>query len=213
MTDQILQQSTQGDALAKNAADHGDHGAPSSTRIDNLKFGMWLFLASEVILFTIVIVTFIIYRITNPAVVKEVHEATGVLLVTVNTFLLLSSSWAMVMGLREIQRGNRAGLIRWIGLTAVLGLLFVGLQGVEYGELAAEGITIYSNEFGMRFYAPTALHGLHVVVGVLWALAVIVHAVRGGYSEDNYVGVEVFGLYWHFVDVVWIFLFTVIYLI
>jgi cytochrome c oxidase subunit 3 len=195
---------------------HGGHGAHrhlDPVKVDNLKFAMWLFLASEVIIFTVLIATYVIFRIHNPEVVKEVHETAGVLLVSINTFLLLTSSWTMVMGLRAIQMGDQRGLVRWISMTAVLGVVFVALQGVEYSILAAAGIAIYNSEFGMRFYAPTALHGAHVIAGVIWALYVVRNGLRGAYSPTNYVGVEVFGLYWHFVDVVWIVLFTLIYLV
>lgn len=200
--------------------DHQEHASygknaakKKAERIDNLKFSMWLFLASEVILFTVLIATYVVYRLTNPEIVQEVHEAAGILLVSINTFLLLASSFAMVMGLRAIQMDDNKGFMQWIGATAALGAVFVLLQIVEYSALSAEGITLYSSEFGMRFYAPTALHGAHVIAGVLWALYVLRGGQRGVYSSDNYVGVEVFGLYWHFVDVVWIILFTVIYLV
>ncbi len=191
-----------------------EHVKPETPqRIENVKFAMWLYLASDTVIFAVLIATFLIFRANNEGVVREVQEHSGLLLVSINTFLLLSSSWAMVMGLREIKKGNRRGLINWIFLTAVLGAVFVGLQAVEYSVLAAEGITIYGSEFGMRFYAPTAFHGAHVVIGVLWALAICWHTLKGGYGSKNYVGVEVFGLYWHLVDVVWILLFTIIYLV
>ncbi len=159
---------------------------------------------------------------------------------SVNTFLLLMSSWAMVMGLRSMQKGNRQAMLRWIGLTALLGTAFLGGQYIEYSELShlqitlqdstlaetneiLEGMTFETEsqrqalaetlgDFGMRFYTPTAFHGAHVFVGVLWALLVLWRGYRGRY-DDNPVGIEVFGLYWHFVDVVWILLFTLIYLI
>lgn len=181
-------------------------------RIDNAKFAMWLYLASEVVIFAAFIAVYIVFRYNNPDVVHDIHEEVGIILVSLNTFLLLASSWAMVMGLQQIQRGNQQGLIQWIGLTAVLGTVFVTLQYVEYGELAHLGLSL-STEFGMRFYAPTAFHGVHVIIGVLWALRVIFRARKGYYSSHNYLGVEIFGLYWHFVDVVWILLFTVIYLV
>ena len=191
------------------AAGHHDE----AKHTDNLKFAMWLYLASEVVLFATLIAVFIVYRINNPERVKEVHEAAGLLLVTINTFLLLTSSWTMVMGLLAIQRNNQQGLVKWIGATAVLGSLFVVLQYVEYQTLANEGITLYSDAFGMRFYAPTAFHGAHVIVGVLWAVWVLIRGRKGKYNNGRYLGVEIFGLFWHFVDVVWILLFTVIYLI
>ncbi|GAB4515543.1 MAG: cytochrome c oxidase subunit 3 family protein [Anaerolineae bacterium] len=190
-------------------------------RIDNAKFAMWLYLASEVIIFTVLIAAYAVFRFNNPDIVHEVHEAlglAGVLLVTFNTFLLLTSSWAMVMGLREIQRGNQRGLINWLSLTAVLGAIFVVLQYVEYVRLGEEQVTLaFASDafsgFGMHFYAPTAFHGFHVIVGVIWCIAVIRGASKGEYGPRNYLGVEIFGLYWHFVDVVWIILFTLIYLI
>lgn len=184
-----------------------------AVKIDSLKFAMWLFLASEVIIFTVLIATYVVFRIHNAEIVHEIHEHAGILLVSTNTFLLLSSSWTMVMGLRAIQLGDRKGLVRWIGATAVLGLIFVALQYVEYNQLSAAGVTLYGSEFGMRFYAPTSLHGAHVIAGVIWALWVVRQGARGVYDNGNYVGVEIFGLYWHFVDVVWIVLFTVIYLL
>lgn len=190
-------------------------------RMDNLKFGMWLYLASEVVIFTILIATYVLYRINFPEQVLEARETLNINLVGINTFLLLASSWAMVRGLLSIQRGNRQGLIRWFVVMIVLGVVFVALQAVEYTELAREGVTLFQYEtdnealyeFGMRFYALTAFHGFHVIVGVLWGILVARHAARGGYSPRDYIGVEIFGLYWHFVDVVWIFLFTLIYLI
>lgn len=188
------------------------HAHAGENRGANLKFAMWLFLASEVVIFTVMIATYVIFRINNAELVHEIHEQTGVLLVSLNTFLLLTSSWTMVMGLRAIQMGDQKGLSRNILITAVLGFVFVALQYVEYSTLAAEGITIYGSEFGMRFYSVTALHGAHVVLGGLWALLVARNASRGNYTAENFAGVEVFGLYWHFVDVVWIILFTVIYL-
>ena len=190
-------------------------------QMDNLKFAMWLYLASEVVLFMVLIAAYVVFRVNMPEAVQEAQEALSIPLVGLNTFILLTSSWAMVRGLLSIQRGSRDGLIKWFGLMVVLGVVFVALQGVEYLELAHEGITIYTSpdgnpalfEFGARFYALTAFHGFHVIIGVLWGLFVMRNAVRGRYTATNYMGVEIFGLYWHFVDVVWIFLFTIIYLI
>lgn len=197
-------------------AAHNAH-APSREQIYNSKLAMWLYIASEVIIFTVLIAAYAVFRFNNPEIVKGIHEELGIALVTFNTFLLLASSWAMVMGLREAQKDNSPGLVRWISLTALMGTAFVALQVVEYNELARLGITLQDFEafggFGMRFYAPTAFHGAHVIVGILWALRVINRGRRGLYNSRNYLAVEIFGLYWHFVDVVWIFLFTIIYLI
>jgi|FLYN01.1.fsa_nt_gi heme/copper-type cytochrome/quinol oxidase subunit 3 len=189
------------------------HGHAAALRVDNLKLGMWLYLGSEVVIFGVLIGAYAIFRYNFPDLVREAHEALDIGLVGFNTFLLLGSSWAMVMGLRAIQRDDRQGFMRWIGATALLGTIFVALQGVEYTQLAHENVAIYNSEFGMRFYAMTAFHGFHVIIGVLWALYVLRNGYLGRYHSHNYLGVEIFGLYWHFVDVVWIFLFTLIYLI
>jgi heme/copper-type cytochrome/quinol oxidase subunit 3 len=199
-------------AVVLTEPEHG-HGHDAAAYNENLKFATWLYLASEVVIFATLIAMYILFRLHSPDAVKEVHAVTNIWLVTGNTFLLLTSSWAMVMGLREIKRGNSKGLVRWITLTAVLGAIFVGLQYVEYQELAHHGITIYGSEFGMRFYAPTAFHGAHVIIGVLWALYIVRNGMKGRYSASNNIGIEIFGLYWHFVDVVWILLFTLIYLV
>jgi heme/copper-type cytochrome/quinol oxidase subunit 3 len=190
--------------------------ASETQRTENYKFATWLYLASEVIIFTVFIAAYVVFRFREPAAVKAIHDDLGIALVTANTFLLLTSSWAMVMGLREIQRNNVRGLLQWFGLTALLGVIFMGGQYIEYSELSHLGVTLsgddYAN-FGMRFYVPTFFHGIHVLVGVIWCLLVIRNAARGGYSAQRHVGVEIFGLYWHFVDVVWIILFTMIYLV
>lgn len=185
--------------------------------VANQKLAMWLYLASEVAIFSILIGGYAVFRVNYPANVKEVHQEVGLTLVTINTFLLLTSSWAMVMGLREIQRKNRQGFLTWFGVMCALGVIFVIGQWVEYSELSHMAITLNGisdkfGGFGARFYAPTAFHGAHVIIGVLWGLWVMRNGAQGRY-DDNPVGVEVFGLYWHFVDVVWIILFTLIYLI
>ncbi len=185
---------------------------PDKKQIENAKFAMWLYLASEVVIFGTLIAVYIVFRFNYPEVVHRVHDELGIALVSLNTFLLLASSWAMVMGLRAIKRGDQDGLVRWIGLTAIMGAVFVVLQYVEYSELAHLGLSI-DTDWGMRFYAPTAFHGAHVIIGVLWAVRIVLRARRGYYNAQNYLGVEIFGLYWHFVDVVWIFLFTIIYLV
>ena len=201
------------------AVTHDDHGHISAEHHNqNMKLGMWLYLASEIVIFSMMIVGYIVFRINEPEVVSRVQEELGLGLVTLNTFVLLSSSYFMVMGLRAMQKGDRQGMIRWIGATALGGLIFVGGQYIEYRELAHIGITLgYDSAtiwstFGMRFYAPTAFHGAHVVVGIVWALVVMYRGRQGRY-DNNPIGIEMFGLYWHFVDVVWIMLFTLIYLV
>jgi len=145
-------------------------------------------------------------------------------LTALNTFLLIVSSMAVVLALHAIQHGNRGSLVRWLGLTLVLGITFLGIQAYEYGVLLHEGLSLSaipdwladngrSALFGTTFYAMTGFHGLHVFAGVVMLSIVFFKAVRGLYTPDNFMGVELFGLYWHFVDLVWIILFTIVYLI
>ena len=202
--------------LGASAHDGHDHLSEDEQN-SNLKLGVWIYLASEIVIFSIMIVGYVIFRINEPAVVAEAHEQLGVGLVTANTFVLLASSFFMVMGLRAMQQGNRAGMLRWIALTAVGGAVFLIGQYIEYSELSHLGIVLgYTDSqwstLGMRFYAPTFFHGAHVFVGVIWALEVVRRGAKGRY-DHNPIGIEMFGLYWHFVDVVWIMLFTLIYLV
>ncbi len=201
------------------AVAHDDHGHMSEKEKNtNLKLGVWLYLASEIVIFSIMIVGYVIFRINNADIVAQAHEELGIGLVTANTFVLLASSYFMVMGLRAMQQGNRAGMLRWIAATALGGTVFLAGQYIEYSELAHLGIALGFDTasewstFGMRFYAPTFFHGAHVFVGVIWALEVLRRGAKGRY-DHNPIGIEMFGLYWHFVDVVWIMLFTLIYLV
>jgi heme/copper-type cytochrome/quinol oxidase subunit 3 len=281
---------------AQSTAAHRHYDAQTTLSIENQKLAMWLYLASEVVIFSILIGGYAVFRVYRGDAVALVQDTLGIVLVTINTFILLASSYAMVMGLRAMESGNKQGFYRWIGLTALMGTICLGGQFIEYSELQHLGITLEREQFsletpiieetlhieesddsylvefenpnalaslkldevmvtpeegeayalgskfenstaqltpeefevledhfsdtlanttagfGMRFYAPTAFHGLHVLVGVLWALLVLWRGSRGRY-DNNTVGIEIFGLYWHFVDVVWILLFTLIYLI
>ena len=195
---------------------HGGHFTPAEM-LENSKFAMWLYIGSEIMIFSGILCVYLIFRIWNADIVLAAQEHQSILLVSLNTFLLLTSSWMMVMGLREVQIGNNPGMVKWLTGTVVFGAIFVALQVVEYVELVHAGIVLTGDtdmaRYGMRFYAPTAFHGAHVIIGCLWGLWVIWRGLRGVYTSEQYASVEVFGLYWHFVDVVWIILFTFIYLV
>lgn len=205
------------DMVAHDDHHHDEHHIDPALELDNAKFATWLYIGSEIMIFSGMLATYLIFRIWNADIVMEAKEHLSIPLVSLNTFLLLASSWMMVMGLKSIKAGNRRGLVTWISGTVVFGAIFVGLQVVEYIELYHAGILLTGStplaQYGMRFYSPTAFHGAHVVIGCLWGLWIIAKGARGGFSAQRYASVEVFGLYWHFVDVVWIVLFTFIYLI
>jgi cytochrome c oxidase subunit 3/cytochrome o ubiquinol oxidase subunit 3 len=186
------------------------HRAGKALGLDHTKLGMWFFLASEVMFFGGLIATFAHYKVNHPA---PEAAALDVLLVGINTFVLLTSSFTVVRALAAIQEGRRGAFLTYLGLTIVLGIAFLSGQGYEFASLYRDGITLTSTLFGSTFFTLTGFHGLHVLVGVVWAGVTLWRGARGRFSSTDFMGAEIFGLYWHFVDVVWIVLFTVIYLI
>jgi heme/copper-type cytochrome/quinol oxidase subunit 3 len=187
---------------------------PSETPAEAAKFAMWCFLGTEVVIFGALIGRVMGIRIADPGASHILVEPlSSLLLVSVNTFILLVSSLGVVLALASIQQGNRRGLVTWLAVTAVLGAAFLGIQAYEYTKLVHEGLTITSSQFGSAFYILTGNHGLHVLIGVIWCLVILFRAVRGGFTQGEHLGIEIFGLYWHFVDVVWIVIFTLVYLI
>lgn len=180
--------------------------------VTTTKFAMWLFLASEVMFFAGLIASYIALRLGTPDW-PVAAELLNVPLTGVNTFLLICSSVTMVKAFAAIERGNREGLWKFLLLTAALGLVFVGIKAYEWNELLHEHITPITNLFGATYFTLTGFHAAHVLGGVAAIGYVVVRALQGRYSEEHHDTVEVLGLYWHFVDIVWIFLFTIIYLI
>jgi cytochrome c oxidase subunit III len=189
--------------------------APTATGLDHRKLVMWVFIASETIFFAALIATYLVYRGKTPAEegLAHLHNPTALTVASINTFVLLASSLWMVLSLSAIEQGKKRRMIVFLALTALFGLLFLGGQAYEYAHLAEQGITLDTNLFGATFYTLTGFHGSHVFIGVLWILALIIRGARGGIGEHNHLAVELGGLYWHFVDLVWVVLFTIIYLI
>ncbi len=183
----------------------------TTTGLDSRKMGIWMFVASEVIFFMALITTFLLYRGKVPPEQGLHHLEINI--ASLMTFLLLMSSLTMVMALAAIRDGNVGKMRLWLGATALLGLAFLGMQAYEWSLLFGAGVTLTSNLFGTTFFTTTGFHGSHVFVGVLWMLALIGRSYAGGITPQNNLAVEMGGLYWHFVDLVWVVLFTVIYLI
>jgi cytochrome c oxidase subunit III len=183
-----------------------------SLGVDNRKLGVWVWLGSEAVFFSALIVVYIVMRnrsITGP----YPREALNVTLTAVNTFILICSSLTMVTALSAIQSGNQKGLWRWLVATMLLGLAFLSGQAFEFTSLGNQGLSLSSNLFGGTFFTLTGFHGAHVLIGVIWIGFVVARARRGGYTESSHLMVELTGLYWHFVDLVWIIIFTLVYLI
>ena len=188
-------------------------GYEEGSGVYNEKLGMWVFLGSEVMFFTALIGAYIILRVAHPDAWKPPGEVLNVPLTAINTFLLICSSVTMVKAFAAIQDGNLAGLKRWLIGTVLIGAGFVGVQVFEYIHLAGDGFVPSEGLYGSTFYTMTGFHGFHVTVGVICMMFVTWRAFRGKYSAADHRGVEVVGLYWHFVDLVWIILFTIVYLI
>ena len=184
-----------------------DSGPP----VDRGKFAIWLFLATEVMFFAGLIGTYVVLRTGAPSW-PDPADRLAVPITALNTFILITSSWTVVRGLQAIQKGDQAGLLRWLGLSILGGSVFVGIQVYEYFELFHHGSLPNVDLFWSTFYAMTGFHGFHVFVGVIWLIVIWIAAARGKYTAENYLGFELAGLYWHFVDLVWVLLFTIVYL-
>jgi len=186
---------------------------PMNIGIENRKLGMWLFLASEVMFFTGLIGAYIVLRQAQPS---WPHPASvlNIPLTAVNTFILICSSATLVKGLDSAKMGDKEGMQVGLFLTFLLGALFLSVQAHEYHELIhIKHFTPSSSIFGSCFFTLTGFHGMHVLAGVITMFVVFIRSLKGAYSPQEYRGIEVAGLYWHFVDLVWILLFTIVYLI
>jgi cytochrome c oxidase subunit III len=197
--------------IEESVAGHEATTIETSTGLDSRKVGIWMFIASEVIFFTALISTYLLYRGQTPYGQGLGHLELNV--AAVMTFILLMSSFTMVSALAAIRDGNTARMRLWLLATALLGLVFLASQAFEWSLLFREGIYPSTNLFGATFFTTTGFHGTHVFVGVLWMIGVLARASKGGVTPQNNLSVEMVGLYWHFVDLVWVVLFTVIYLI
>ena len=190
------------------AADHLE----TSTGLDNRKLLMWLFLASDCLLFGSLIAAYLLYR-GRSVVGPYPEDLFDIPFTSVSAFILLMSSVTMVLALAAIQRGNVRNMRIWIFTTAILGTLFIAGQVFEFTEFNHEGLSLSTNLFGTTFFVLTGFHGAHVTVGVLILMSLFVVSMRGGIQQKDSLAVELAGLYWHFVDIVWIVIFTLVYLI
>ena len=198
---------------------HAGH-PPTSTGINHRKMLMWLFLASDCMFFGSLIATYMIYRGRAEALGEAgagvgpyPHELIDIPYTSISAFVLLMSSLTMVLALAGLQRGDLRASRVWIAATALLGVIFLGGQYFEFTEFYHEGLGFTTNMFGTTFFTLTGFHGLHVTIGVIWLLTLLYVSLRGGLEREDSLDLEIAGLYWHFVDIVWIVIFTLVYLI
>ena len=181
------------------------------------KLGMWLFLAGDAMSFGGLLAGYGAIRIGSadwPVPAKVL----GIPLTALMTFLLICSSVTMVKALSAIRKGDRRGLVRFLLGTILGGVIFLSLQAYEWTHLITEvlppqGLTFTQHLFGTTFFVLTGFHGMHVTGGVIYLSCIAVQGARGKYSRERNDPVELVGLYWHFVDLVWILIFTFVYLI
>jgi heme/copper-type cytochrome/quinol oxidase subunit 3 len=191
----------------------GGHDAHvTNTGLSNEKLAMWGFLGSECLLFGALISTYLLYknRSVNGPYPEDVFD---IPFTSASSFMLLMSSLTMVLALAAIQRGDARRLRIWLLATATLGGLFITGQVYEFTSFYREGLSMSTNLFGSSFFVMTGFHGVHVSLGILMLLSLWGISMRGGLGQEKAEVVELTGLYWHFVDIVWIVIFTVIYLI
>ena len=199
---------------AEAAAHH--HGPPianQSSRVDPRVLGMLLFIASETMLFGSFFTVYFFVRVANPDAPSTWPPPPyhfPVFVAGVNTAILVTSSFTMHWALQSIKRGNRAGLQAGLLLTFLMGLVFLLTQAREYSRV---GFAPHDGAFGTIFYSLTGLHGAHVFVGLSILLFMTIRAFRGHFSPEHHHGVEIGGIYWHFVDVMWIVVYSTVYLI
>ena len=192
-----------------SAPAHEEHH--TSLPINSRKLAMWTFIGSECLLFASLITTFVIYRnshATGPGP-KDVFE---VPLVTAGTAVLLFSSFFIVMSLNGAQSGDRKKLLMWLSLTVLCGLFFVGMQVFEFTGFMHKGMGYSTNLFATSFFTLTGFHGTHVLIGTVWNITLLKDAYKGKLPPEKALNLEIAALYWHFVDVVWIIIFPVVYL-
>ncbi|MBM3217517.1 MAG: cytochrome c oxidase subunit I [Candidatus Rokubacteria bacterium] len=194
------------------------HGNPAHAHqvgelaVDHRKLAMWTFLGSECFFFGTLIATYLAYKGRN-VVGPHPHEILNLPLTTLSTFDLLMSSLLMVLALAAAQRGDRTQTRLWLAGTVLFGVIFLGFQAWEFTEFVHEGLTLRTNLFGSTFFTLTGFHGGHVAIGVTWLTTLLILDLRGRLTVADALKVEVAGLYWHFVDIVWIAIFTLVYLI
>ncbi|MFI5270250.1 MAG: heme-copper oxidase subunit III [Chloroflexota bacterium] len=192
----------------------GHHEAEiTSTGLNHRKLLIWAFLGSDCLFFGTFISTYMLYRgqsVSGPTPSKVFN----IPYTSVSAFVLLMSSLAMVLALAAIQRNDVRRLRIWIMATALLGMTFLGGQFYEFTTFyTREGLTLHGNIFGTTFFVLTGFHGAHVTIGCIWLVSIFVLSFKGKIRQDNSLDVEIAGLYWHFVDIVWIIIFTLVYLV
>jgi heme/copper-type cytochrome/quinol oxidase subunit 3 len=187
-------------------------GHHTATGLSNAKLGMWVYLGSDCLLFGSLISTYLLLR-HRSVIGPQPADVFDIPFTSVSSFVLLTSSLTMALAVAAIARGEERRSRAWMATTAMLGAVFIGGQVYEFTTFYREGLGYTTNIFGSAFYTLTGFHGFHVSVGIVMLMSLIVMSLRGNLGTARAEAVEIVGLYWHFVDIVWILIFTIVYLI
>ena len=189
-----------------------DHAEDTTTGINHRKLLMWVFLGSDCLFFGSLIATYMLYR-GQSIVGPYPADIIDVPITTVSTFVLLMSSFTMVMGVAAARSGNQKRLLQWLVATIILGSIFIGFQVYEFNLFRIEGLRYETNLFSSTFFTLTGFHGAHVTLGIVWLIGLAIITARNPAGRPSDLDVDIAGLYWHFVDIVWIVIFTLLYLV
>lgn len=201
-------------------ADHSHDAHATATGVSNEKVAMWTFLGSEAMLFGGLISVYLLYKNRPSGNIADVagsdiriSQFFNIPFTSATSFVLLASSLTMVLAVTAAKRGESERTRVWLGGTLVLGAIFIGAQIFEFTEFAKEGLGFTSNTSSSAFYTLTGLHGTHVAVGIVMLATLLALSFLGRLPREKAEAVEIIGLYWHFVDIVWVVIFTIVYLI
>jgi cytochrome o ubiquinol oxidase subunit III len=202
----VAQAMTAHDSHAGHDHAHGHHDLESMKIL-----GFWIFLAADLLIFACLFATYLVLRTHTDGgpTGKELFDVTGF---TIETFLLLTSSFTSGLAVLEMRKGNKKGLIGWMIVTVALGIGFVGFEIAEFAHMVGEGATMDRSAFLSAFFTLVGTHGVHVSVGMIWIIGLLFQVSRRGINNVTTRKVFCASLYWHFLDVVWVFLLTVVYL-
>ena len=204
---------------------HAAHAHHTSTGLSNTKIAIWAFIGSECFFFASLISTYLVYKgrnlvgplphqpWTDPASGQTFPPILDIPVTSASTFVLLMSSLAMVLAHSAVTRNDRKYSKVWLATTALLGATFLGFQAYEFTSFVHEGLKLQTNLFGSSFFVLTGFHGAHVTAGVIWLTTLLFIDFKRGLGPRDAINVDICALYWHFVDVVWIAIFTLVYLI
>jgi cytochrome c oxidase subunit 3/cytochrome o ubiquinol oxidase subunit 3 len=200
--------------MADLAHDLGHHDEHESLGVDNRKLAMWVFLSSEFMFFGALISTYLLFKGKEGMAGPLPRELYDIPFTSVSSFVLLMSSLTMVLAHNALTRKDQSATRSWLLATALLGMVFIAGQFFEFATFIEEGMTMRTNAAASGFYLLTGFHGTHVLIGIIMLLSLFgISRRQGSLSEGQGLNLELVGLYWHFVDIIWIVIFTVVYLI